>query len=747
MRIIILTTLICTLIIPAKASDLFSSGQCITPNTGNQFPPENCGYKSDQKQPMEIINGLPPGTTIEITPLFQGVICRNPLSTTVCLNVPGGLLGGDRLLFGSVMVMEMNGTGDLDGFHRILTIDLESEWHTSTRIPTDPIQSFDTEIVQHLGFLLPGDPDFEQLQFVSGAGLGLPSPGHTDITILPDGNLIVDSFFDISYQIDFVGAPGGALDGLAGSTVGVSHMRSVATERPCVVPQNQPGTVSIPVAGCDFRSANESHIIIDGLPPGTTVELTPQLTDIVCTGPGGVCGQPGGNLGGEYETFDANLIWQVRGTGSLLGFQRILRVPVSAIMSSAPRIPGLPLQVFSHNLDSIQGSLIGDPDFAQLIITSGDINGLPSPGVTVLEDLGDGTFSVDSFFDISYRIDFVGAPGGALEGLSGSTTANVPLLTREKQIAAIQIDDGRKTATLPPDNSVYTAFENHFNIIDGLPPGSSIELTPTLGPYYCTSPVCGLPGGSLGGEFETFDAVLDLQLLGTGSMIGFQRSLSLPVSITNHSAPRTPGDLMQSFDTEMFSLQANLFGDPDFDQLTITGDKSPSPGRTNLTDLLNDTFQIDSFFDISYQIEFIGAPGGYLEGMSGTTTGDITLTASSEPAFSPRRITIIFDSIFPSSDAIQFSGALGNFSLDDDDNSALGNKRTFSNLIPGTFAISATLLPDFTPINVVCIDPDMQTTVDVPGFQSTIQLIEGEEVQCTFTAQPSDTIFANDFEG
>jgi hypothetical protein len=29
---------------------------------------------------------------------------------------------------------------------------------------------------------------------------------------------------------------------------------------------------------------------------------------------------------------------------------------------------------------------------------------------------------VDSFFDITYRIDFVGAPGGALAGRSGSTT-------------------------------------------------------------------------------------------------------------------------------------------------------------------------------------------------------------------------------------------------------------------------------------------------------------------------------------
>jgi hypothetical protein len=48
---------------------------------------------------------------------------------------------------------------------------------------------------------------------------------------------------------------------------------------------------------------------------------------------------------------------------------------------------------------------------------------MPSPGQTTLTDLGGGNWFVDSFFDINYRIDFVGAPGGALAGMSGSTTA------------------------------------------------------------------------------------------------------------------------------------------------------------------------------------------------------------------------------------------------------------------------------------------------------------------------------------
>lgn len=64
-----------------------------------------------------------------------------------------------------------------------------------------------------------GDPDFDLLRIVAGTDFGMPSPGHT--TLLQSGpNWEVDSFFDISYRIDFVGNPGGPFAGLSGSTQG-----------------------------------------------------------------------------------------------------------------------------------------------------------------------------------------------------------------------------------------------------------------------------------------------------------------------------------------------------------------------------------------------------------------------------------------------------------------------------------------------------------------------------------------------
>ncbi len=143
---------------------------------------------------------------------------------------------------------------------------------------------------------------------------------------------------------------------------------------------------------------------------------------------------------------------EMTGTGALAGFSRTLAVPIAAETHSAPRTPGDPVQAFDHLVFQLQGVLFGDPDFDFLQLVAGDGFGLPSPGQTTLTDLG-GTFNVDSFFDITYQIDFVGAPGGALDGLSGSTQAAVQLKTGEPLAAIITAEktDVPGTPAMPGD--------------------------------------------------------------------------------------------------------------------------------------------------------------------------------------------------------------------------------------------------------------------------------------------------------
>ena len=210
----------------------------------------------------------------------------------------------------------------------------------------------------------------------------------------------------------------------------------------CVVADNGGGTVTLPPAGCDYLSPQDVHQIVAGLPAGTTIQLgaihknfichQPPKNDGVCTfvPPPGFCEQPGGNLGGRKECSDSSVEMNLHGTGLLAGFDRPIQITATFETHVGPRTPGAPVQSFATDMFKLQGQLApGDPDFDLLRITAGTGFGLPSPGHTTLTRLPSGSFAVDSLFDIQYRIDFIGKPGGRLNGMSGSTTATIRMQT------------------------------------------------------------------------------------------------------------------------------------------------------------------------------------------------------------------------------------------------------------------------------------------------------------------------------
>ena len=180
-------------------------------------------------------------------------------------------------------------------------------------------------------------------------------------------------------------------------------------------------------------------------------------------------------------------------------------------------------------------------------------------------------------------------------------------------------DNGSGSANLPPNCAV--GYTGSGAIIDGLGAGT-LQIAARLVNFF--NVVQG-PGGGLGGEAQQWNASLQLNLTGTGAYLGYNRFIVLTATGETHSAPRTPFAPVQSFNTDLYALQSQVTGDPDFDLLRITagtGFGMPSPGHTTLYQV-GGGWAVDSFFDITYRVDFIGSPGGPFAGRSGSTTNTL----------------------------------------------------------------------------------------------------------------------------
>ncbi len=123
--------------------------------------------------------------------------------------------------------LSLHGTGSLNGYHRNIMIPLgQGSIHWADRVPGNPLQEI-SAVWNQLQMQITGDPDFDLLRITGGNSFGMPSPGHTTLMQLPEGNWAVDSFFDITYRIDFVGAPGGPFGGESGSTTGTVRVQLI----------------------------------------------------------------------------------------------------------------------------------------------------------------------------------------------------------------------------------------------------------------------------------------------------------------------------------------------------------------------------------------------------------------------------------------------------------------------------------------------------------------------------------------
>lgn len=216
---------------------------------------------------------------------------------------------------------------------------------------------------------------------------------------------------------------------LAFAALVVSAPAPAQAQDPCLEPDNGTGTVTLPPPDCEYLSPNQVHMIIDGLPPGTTIILKPIHLNFICrqtSGPG--CGTAGGTLGGQRETFGSTVSFQMSGTGALSGWGTTLTLPASVVTDTGPRPFGASVQSFPTAMIRLQGSTLSHPSFSYFEVVAGSDYGLPSPGKTTLTRVSSRTFKVDSEFDVRYRIRFQGSSNGALAGYAGETEGTVRMI-------------------------------------------------------------------------------------------------------------------------------------------------------------------------------------------------------------------------------------------------------------------------------------------------------------------------------
>ena len=147
-------------------------------------------------------------------------------------------------------------------------------------------------------------------------------------------------------------------------------------------------------------------------------------------------------------------------------------------------------------------------------------------------------------------------------------------------------------------------------------PSTDIEMQFTVDSFFDVSYDLG---GTFGpdGEIMTCQAILHMDIQGTGALSPLSRQIQMQVQMEVHWPCADPSADVRSFPNEMVQLQGEIFGDPDFYTLRVEAGSSfgqPSPGHTRRTRLPSGNFNVDSFFDVEYRITWQGCPGSIIEG-------------------------------------------------------------------------------------------------------------------------------------
>lgn len=651
----------------------------------------------------------------------------------------GSFTAGTQETFDADMVIEFTGTGAAfgAGYTRTVTFGaLAVTIDHDVRQNGAAVQTFHSEFRDIDVMLPPGDADFDLLHIRAGITLG-PSVGETTLRRLPGTNdFQVDSFFDISYEFEFLGNSTGAFGALNGSSgvqqQQVSPIGNTLLDLPLdgvVFTLTDPngnavndanGNPVAPQTTSDLLAhlgefwftelLPGEYLLSETVPPGWTA-TTPVSQQLTISSGQELAWRPGAAMLQDIRTSQETDFEGLTGSDVTIGADQLTARLHGDGIAGEPDDPELIVPADPQNAPSTGASwtigaggtgLLTFPapvDEVEFFAAQHSTASSPTrvsvfdPNNVIMDSffltIGDSVpLAADSFFDVAPNpmsgqpmnasnrvlIEGRGRAIGRIEFSNQSTAGNLSdrfgidnlrftrvtsnpkteimaeesLLFGNTILGSVHLlkfedinadgdsyasggcvvpDNGSGTVNLPPTGCSYV-FERSDS-----PQGRGVldAYVETLSGF---SNVTSSPGGSLGGEIITFDALVELSFVGAGAT-----NHVLPVSGIMYTGPRIAGDEHQRIKVELVSLSGQLSAPTaDFQSLTISAGNANGIARTNGTVTLNrlpsGAFLVDSFFDITYQVDYTGAAGSHLDGVIDTDVASETIripAADTEP--------------------------------------------------------------------------------------------------------------------
>jgi hypothetical protein len=387
-----------------------------------------------------------------------------------------------------------------------------------------------------------------------------------------DGTFQIDSFFDVFTELSVDGGPFMPQTNGAGRMDLEPIRPSVDLPSPGLPPESNP-------VDCDAIVSMYAGVDLHALFPNGIDFSHPrhQCFENVSTSV-----DPG--TGDETETFDSK-VEGIFDDGS--GPQLVeLTGPVSIITRGKGGAT-----TGSWDTEIVSMSLSGDVGGVSIEIRESP--SLSSPGETVVADNGDGTFNIDSFFDVFVELSVNGGPFQPqtneaarmdLQRLTPTVILNSPSLPPESN--PVDCDDL---------NSAYAGVDLHALYPNG------IEFSNPI--HKCFENVTTSIDPTTGGEIEQFDSIVEGEFDdGSGPQ---PVTMTGPVKVLTQNAGGT--NQTGTFQTEILSM--SLSGDVGGVSVEIReSPSSRSPGQVRVLDIGGGDFQIDSFFDVFTELSVDGGP-------------------------------------------------------------------------------------------------------------------------------------------